>query len=55
MLNKIDQKMYKPVIMGFSAATTANQTQDNIMSKLDKRKKGLCNCDLKYYSTNSKL
>lgn len=40
LVKRVDTKVYKALIMAFSAQTNCNQTQDIIMGKLDKRKKG---------------
>ncbi|KAJ1520032.1 hypothetical protein ONE63_004262 [Megalurothrips usitatus] len=40
LMNKLDQELHLPAFLTFTAQTSANQTQDLVLSKLHKRRRG---------------
>ena len=42
LMSGLSDEKFVTTFINFSAKTTANQTQNLIMSRLDKRRKGLC-------------
>ncbi|CAG4997774.1 unnamed protein product [Parnassius apollo] len=50
LVKRVDTKVYKALIMAFSAQTNCNQTQDIIMGKLDRRRKGVYGPPIGCYS-----
>jgi len=40
-LTKLPKEKFTPIVIGFSARTTANMTQDQVDGRLDKRRKGI--------------
>lgn len=39
-MNKLDQELYLPAFLTFTVQTSANQTQELVLSKLHKRRRG---------------
>ncbi|KAK3925188.1 Dynein heavy chain 7, axonemal [Frankliniella fusca] len=40
LMNRLDQEQYQPAFLTFTVQTSANQTQDLVLSKLHKRRRG---------------